>query len=131
MGKREFAKEVFMAGTMCYETIMKAVESSKSCELTELVRGCESRLIEEMTPVVRRQSVSLDIKSVERIDAAGIAALISLYRIAREAGHRFSVSNAAPHVAELLALVGLDGILMSHNAKRRSRSSRRLAQTAA
>ena len=120
-----------MTGTICYETIMKAVESSKRCDLTELVRGCEGHLIEEMTPVVRRQSVSLDLRSVERIDAAGIAALISLYRIAREAGHRFSVLNAAPHVAELLALVGLDGILLSHNAKRRSRSGRRLVQNAA
>jgi anti-anti-sigma factor len=116
---------------MCYETIMKAVEAGKPWELTELVRGCESHLVEEMTPVVRRQSVLLDLKSVERIDAAGIAALISLYRIARESGHRFSVSNAAPHVAELLTLVGLDGILLSHNAKHCSRSGRRLAQNAA
>jgi anti-anti-sigma regulatory factor len=84
-----------------------------------------------MTPVVRRQSVSLDMTSVERIDAAGIAALISLYRIADEAGNSFSVSNAAPHVAELLALVGLDGILLSHNAEPPSHSDCRLAQNAA
>jgi anti-anti-sigma regulatory factor len=68
---------------------------------------------------------------VERIDAAGIAALISLYSIASEAGHRFSVSNAAPRVAELLTLVGLDGILMSHNAEQTSHSGAMMAQNAA
>ena len=120
-----------MTGTMCFEDVMRKVEATTPCELNELVRGCERHLVEEMTPVVRRQSVSLDMKSVQRIDAAGIAALISLYRIAREAGNCFSISNVAPHVAELLGLVGLDGILMPHSAKQRSRSGRRLAQTAA
>ncbi len=117
-----------MTGTVCFEEVMKRVEASRICELNELVRGTDSYLVEELTPVVRSQSVALDIKSVARIDAAGIAALISLYRIASEAGHRFSVANAKPHVAELLALVGLDGILMPHRAKG-SRS--RLARTAA
>ena len=120
-----------MTGTMCFEDVMRRVEASRPCELTELVRGCDRHLVEAMTPVVRRQSVSLDMTSVERIDAAGIAALISLYRIAHEAGHNFSVSNAAPHVAELLALVGLDRILLSHNANSSSHSDCRMAQTAA
>jgi len=110
---------------------MRKVEAGKPCELTELVRGCDRHLVEEMTPIVRRQSVSLDMTSVERIDAAGISALISLYRMAREAGHCFSVANAAPRVVELLALVGLDGILLSHNAKLKSQSSTRLEQNAA
>ncbi len=83
-----------MTGTMCFEDVMKKVETARRCELNELVRGCDRHLVEEMTPVVRSQSVLLDLKSVERIDAAGIAALISLYRIAHEAGHRFSISNA-------------------------------------
>lgn len=120
-----------MNATISFEDVMRKVETGRPCDLKELVRGCERQLVEEMTPVVRRQSVALDLKSVERIDAAGIAALISLYRIAHDAGHRFSVSNAAPHVAELLALVGLDGFLMSHDAKSRSRSGPRLARSAA
>ena len=119
-----------MTGTMCFEEVMKRVEAIRTCELNELVRGTDRYLVEEMTPIVRRESILLDMKSVERIDAAGIAALISLYRIAREAGNCFSVSNAAPHVAELLALVGLDGILMSHNAKQEPHSGR-MAQSAA
>jgi anti-anti-sigma regulatory factor len=127
----EFAMEVFMTGTMCFEEVMRRVETAKHCELNELVRGCERHLIEEMTPVVRSQSVALDLGSVNRIDAAGIAALISLYRIADEAGHHFSISNVAPHVAELLALVGLDGILISHNASAASHSGPRMVENAA
>jgi anti-anti-sigma factor len=120
-----------MNGMKSCNEIKKEVEAGNPCHLTELVRGSERRLIDELTPLVRRQSVSLNLKSVERIDAAGIAALISLYRIASESGHSFSVSNAAPHVAELLALVGLDGILLSHNAKQAPHSGLRLAQDAA
>jgi len=84
--------------------------------LREIVRGQEQRLIEIMEPVVRRQSVTLDFGQVERIDAAGIAALISLYGTARLAGHEFTIVNATHHVAEILELVGLDQILLSHNA---------------
>ena len=120
-----------MTGTMFFEEVMRKVGAVQPCGLNELVRGCERQLVEEMTPVVRRQNVSLDLGSVERIDAAGISALIALYRIASEAGHRFSVSNAAPRVAELLTLVGLDGILMSHNAEQTSHSGAMMAQNAA
>jgi anti-anti-sigma factor len=106
-------------------------ETGKPCELRELVRGSDRQLVEEMTPLVQRESVSLDLSCVERIDAAGIAALISLYRIADESGHQFSVSNAGPHVAELLALVGLDRILLSRNAKQIPSCGIQLAQNAA
>jgi len=68
---------------------------------------------------------------VERVDAAGIAALISLYRLAQESGHRFSVLNVAPRVRELLALVGLEGILVSHNANRATATGRRMSKNAA
>ena len=120
-----------MTGTMCCEEMTMRLEAGNPGELTELVRGCERRLIDEMSPLVRRESVSLDLRSVERIDAAGISALISLYRMAHDAGHCFSVANASPRVAEMLALVGLDRILMSHNAKRNSHSEACLAQNAA
>lgn len=120
-----------MNGTTCVDEMNVNVETGKRSELTELVRGSDRRLIEEMEPLVRRQNVSLDLAAVERIDAAGIAALISLYRMARESGHGFSISRASARVAEMLTLVGLDGILLSHNAKRALRSRSRLAQDAA
>lgn len=84
-------------------------------EMHELVRGEEQCLVERLTPVVRRQNVTLDLRNVERIDAAGIAALISLYGSAKGAGNEFSVANAVPHVAEILRLVGLDHFLLSHD----------------
>ena len=92
------------------------------CGLTELVRGDEEYLLGLLSPLVRRQNVLLDLGRVERIDAAGIAVLISLYGNACEAGHSFSVTNPSPHVAEILRLVGLDLILLSHNVVRESHS---------
>jgi anti-anti-sigma factor len=96
--------------------IFPAGEWIESAELTELVRGQEESLLARLTPLVRRQSVTLDMSSVQRIDAAGIAALISLHASAHQAGHRFTVANPSHHVAEILALVGLERILLSHIA---------------
>lgn len=82
--------------------------------LTELVRGHEDELVTNVAPVVREQSTALDMAQVRRIDAAGIAALISIYGSARSAGNTFRVCNVTPHVAEILKLVGLDHILVTH-----------------
>jgi anti-anti-sigma factor len=84
--------------------------------LTDLVRGQDRPLLDRLTPLARRQSLSLDLSSVKRIDAAGITALIALYRTAHQAGHRFTVSNASPRIEKTLALVGLDRFFKSHNA---------------
>jgi anti-anti-sigma factor len=81
--------------------------------LHELVRGEEQRLVRELQPVVRSQSVTLDMRNIERIDAAGIAVLISLYGEAHLSGHEFAIINASPRVVEILELVGLDRILLS------------------
>src|ERR1035441_3620327 len=102
-------KEVIMTIAMCNTPaalVTAPYESTDSIEmtkLTELVRGNDQRLLEQMRPLVRRQSVALDLASVQRIDAAGISALISLYTYARETGHSFTVSNASPRVAEIRA----------------------------
>jgi anti-anti-sigma factor len=85
--------------------------------LHELVRGEEQRLVKELQPVVRAQSVTLDMRNIERIDAAGIAVLISLYGEARMSGHDFAVVNASHRVSEILELVGLDRILLSHDVE--------------
>jgi anti-anti-sigma factor len=85
-------------------------------DVHELVRGQEQRLVDRLTPIVRRQNVTLDLRHVERIDAAGIASLISLYGAALSTGNEFAVVNASHRVAEILALVGLDRILLSHPA---------------
>ena len=81
--------------------------------LHELVRGQEQRLLKELEPVVRKNSVTLDMRQIERIDAAGISMLISLYGAAHAAGHGFAIVNASPRVAEILQIVGLDRILIS------------------
>ena len=81
-------------------------------EITELVRGADQRLLERVMPIVRKHSVVLDLRKVERIDAAGLAALIRLYCAARDAGHTFGVAHPKPRVSEFLALVRLDGLLV-------------------
>lgn len=117
-----------MTDTECNETANLTLESGN---YTELVRGSEQRLLERVAPLVLRQCVSLDLGSVKRIDAAGIAALISLYGSAREAGHLFTVTNASPRVAQILALVGLERILLSQNAAQASHCGSKLLQSAA
>lgn len=82
----------------------------------ELVRGGEQRFLAELKPVVRSRSVRLELSTMDRIDAAGLGALVSLYRDAREAGHEFAVVHPSRHVARILALVGLDRILVSENS---------------
>lgn len=100
-------------------------------DLHELVRGQEQEFVERMTPIVRKQSVTLDFAQIERIDAAGIAALISLYGTAQSAGHHFNVVNACPHVVEILCVVGLDRILISHAVMTNTATAQCFAQPAA
>jgi anti-anti-sigma factor len=78
----------------------------------QLVRGREQEILEELQPLVESHSVCLNLSSIERIDAAGLAALVSLYCAACKAGHDFTIVNPSRHVARILTIVGLDGILM-------------------
>ena len=112
-----------MTGTIPIDMAIFTVgECAGQTKLAELVRGSEQALLAYFSPLVRRQSVTLDMSSIERIDAAGIAALISLYVGAREAGHCFTVVNPSPHIAEILALVGLERILLTRNLTVKSQS---------
>jgi len=79
----------------------------------ELVRGMEARVVDELLPRVKMESVALDLSGVERIDAAGIAALITLYCTSVQAGTEFFVVDPSAHVLELLQIVGLESILIS------------------
>jgi anti-anti-sigma factor len=79
----------------------------------ELVRGTEGHMIDALLPRVKQQSVTLNLARVERIDAAGISALITLYCSAVEAGTDFFVVEPTHHVLELLRLVGLEKILIA------------------
>jgi len=78
----------------------------------ELVRGRELQFLSEMLPIVHSQSVYLDLSSIERIDAAGLSALVSLYREACKAGYEFAIVNPSRRVARILAVVGLDRVLV-------------------
>ena len=99
--------------------------------ITELVRGSDLRLVGYVDPLVRSQDVMLDFSAIERIDAAGIAALIALYASARSTGHTFRLCDVRKHVSEVLALVGLEHILVECPADWNSPVRSALTQTAA
>jgi anti-anti-sigma factor len=99
--------------TRNYESVVES-KLTVPGNLHELVRGQEQRLLKELEPVVRQHSVTLDMRQIERIDAAGISLLISLYGAAHSAGNEFAIVNASARVAEILEIVGLDRILISH-----------------
>lgn len=84
----------------------------------QLILGEDASFIEHVAPLVRDYNVTLDFSKVERIDAAGISALLALYRSAVEFGHCFRVTNVSDRVAQILEVVGLDRYLVSHNAVR-------------
>ncbi|MGA3010596.1 MAG: STAS domain-containing protein [Terracidiphilus sp.] len=105
---------IFPAGEL--KEMTGSTHLTEQANMPELVRGTEQDLLAWLAPLVRQQSVTLDLRTVERIDAAGIAALILLYSTASQAGHSFMVTNPSPHVAEILALVGLDRILLPEQA---------------
>jgi anti-anti-sigma factor len=107
------------------------VHSDSGGNAAELVRGRVEPLIARLEPMVGIQSVTLDLGSVERIDAAGIAALIRLYCMASKSGHEFTISHPTQRVEHILSLVGIDRVLSSRNARPETHSGVRLELTAA
>jgi anti-anti-sigma factor len=91
-----------------------------SADLAALIRGEEQTLVARIAPLLQNQNITLDLGSVSRIDAAGIAALLTLYANAHRAGHSFTITNPSPRVAKILTLVGLEGILAYHIANGKS-----------
>jgi len=117
-----------MTIAICDTTTTMAIEASDS---TELVRGHDQWLLQRIMPLVHHQSLVLDLSPIERIDAAGIAALVTVYATACQEGHNFTVCNPSRQVARILALVGLDRILLSQNAVRTPHSGPGFCQSAA
>jgi anti-anti-sigma factor len=107
------------------------IQFFESNKITELVRGTEQQLLERLQPQVRRQNVTLDLENIARIDAAGLSALITLYCDACQAGYRFGISNPSSRVREILAIVGLDALLVAQNAEELPDCRMELQETAA
>lgn len=117
-----------MASTLYCENDVLKLEAG---EPIEWVRGNETELLARLSPLVREQSVLLNFSQVERIDAAGLAMLIALYREAGASGHSFAITNPATHVSEILTVVGLDRVLVALSKGELPALETRLARNAA
>ena len=120
-----------MMTAMCEAMTTLNITMIDSAGAEELVRGQVAGLIERLGRLVTEQSVALDLGAVERIDAAGIAALVLLYQNAHASGRRFRVTNVPPRVEDLLAMVGLERYLGSQPAGPASLSGHRVERPAA
>ena len=125
-----------MTSVMCNPMPTLMITPFEPAERAELARGPLVReqltsLVDRLSPLVREHDVALDLTSVDRIDAAGITALVALFRGARETGHRFWLTNVPARVAQILSAVGLDGILFSRNAVRKSQCGPHMRRPAA
>lgn len=120
-----------MVGILFSEQNTSSSQAQDLGNITELVRGNEQILLDCLMPLVHSQSISLDLQSVTRIDAAGLAALITLYCEACKAGHNLTVTNPSHHVREIFELVGLDRILVSQPEAEHTLDNMRLQESAA
>ena len=89
-----------MTSAICDTTRTMAIDAGDS---TELVRGHDQWLLQRIMPLVHHQRLVLDLSPIERIDAAGIAALVTVYATACQEGHNFTVCNPSRQVARILA----------------------------
>src|SRR5437899_849818 len=76
--------------------------------------GKDVELLKEEVSLATSGTVILNLGLVERIDAAGLGALVYLSNWARDAGIALHIVNASSSLLRLLELTNLD-ILFRHN----------------
>jgi anti-sigma B factor antagonist len=57
------------------------------------------------------QGVTLELSELSMCDSTGLGALVRLYRQAAAAGLSFRLRDPRPHVADLLAMTGIDKVI--------------------
>ena len=62
-------------------------------------------------PHVRAGDCVLDLSAVPAVDSAALTVVLGLVRVARETGHRFSITNVPAAFGSLAALYGVDELL--------------------
>ena len=97
----------------------------------ELVRGQEQSFIEELAPRGSRADRGARLCLVERIDAAGLAALITLYTDACKAGHTLTVRVPAVMCGRSFSSSASTASLLSRTLRRIPRFELQDAETAA
>jgi len=68
----------------------------------------------EAVPRVQAADSILDLAAVTIADSAALAAVLSLLRVARAAGHKLALRNAPAAFESLASLYGIEDILSEH-----------------
>jgi anti-anti-sigma factor len=100
---------------MAAQPVLHPVVRAASLECPpELIRGQEDRLLTLLLPIIEHNDLVLDMSRVATIDAAGIGLLVFLRQYAERAGNTLMLINPSHRVQEMLSLVHLDDVLLSH-----------------
>ena len=63
------------------------------------------------TALERGQGVVLDLSELSLCDSTGLGALVRIYRLAQSTGQQVRLRRPRPHVADLLAMTGIDKVV--------------------
>jgi anti-anti-sigma factor len=99
----EFAVRVQTTSSRCVLAVSGEIDLSVSAHLADIVIDCASR--------TDASDIVIDLSGVSFIDSTGLGALITIRLAARERGQRLVLQSPTPHVAEVLAITGLDHVL--------------------
>jgi anti-sigma B factor antagonist len=69
---------------------------------------------EALARIDKGADVVFDLSRVEFVDSVGLGALVSLFKVVRDAGHRANFTGVRPAVARVLGLIHLDTIFEVH-----------------
>lgn len=64
----------------------------------------------EITELVDKQPILIDLAELEYIDSTGLGALIGLLKRAKEKGGSVKLLNPQPYIKKILSITGLDKI---------------------
>lgn len=111
-----------MSSCASVEELLFADELLVHCTEEALVRGREQAMLAQLLPLVAANNVVLSLEQVQKIDAAGLGALVLLYGEARKVRRSFRLIKPSRIVKGLIRIVGLELVLSSHNVNQESQS---------
>ncbi len=107
------APDAFRAELLRFgESVLLAVKGELDVATTAEFRAAVDGLDDPVSP----PHITLDLSRLDFLDAAGIAALVSLFNDVHDVGGTLRVRSPKPHVRRVLELAGVVDLLDSGNA---------------